>query len=283
MNSTVRVYLEKKRIATGKPWKGKFLQVYPEMKTFESEAQWRSHMYQSILSGIRFEVKEKEKEKENRKTEPVAAPVAPPPSPEPAESENWICGYCRLPAGNDHRLCICNGYRYSVAAWEKARIFPSLKKNPPIHTISLSPSLWAYESKFVKTLPAGKYYIGDLCYALHNALYDRIFGPKYNDGYYVMKNSPSHVFMMGGTGGDGEFRGSDGKNYAVDAGIIGIASESTLDPKKKPYDGGRLFTFTSPVKVNLKGSHFSFEGEHSNDPQLTIAIEDDYESYEESE
>lgn len=276
MNSTVRVYFENKRIATGKTWKDKFLQVYPEKKTFESEAVWRSHWYQSILSGIRFDVKIKVKSA-------PAAPAAPPPSPETVQPENWICGYCRLPAGNDHRMCICRGYRYSVEAWEKARIFPSSLKTQPTAALSLKPIDWMYQKQFTKTLPAGKYYIGDLCYALHDTLYEEVFGPSYHDGYFQMNTNPNHVFMMGSTGGDGEFRGSDGKKYAVDAGIIGIASESTLDPKKKPFNGGRLYTFSSPVKVNLKGSHFSFEGTNYNDPQLTITIEEDYESYEDSE
>lgn len=32
----------------------------------------------------------------------------------------WICPYCGLGPGNDHRMCICRGFNYSVAAWEEA-------------------------------------------------------------------------------------------------------------------------------------------------------------------
>jgi hypothetical protein len=63
MSSTVRAVLNEKRIATGKPWQNGFLQVYPEQKTFASEAEWRSQIYQSILSSLKFET-EVEEQKE---------------------------------------------------------------------------------------------------------------------------------------------------------------------------------------------------------------------------
>ncbi len=152
---------------------------------------------------------------------------------------------------------------------------------PPSQTLSLNPQSWTCQQEKKKaTLPPGKYYIGDLCYALDDTLYDKVFGPKYDVGLFVSKNNPAHVFMMGHTD-DGLFRGSDNKEYAVDAGIIGIASEATLDPKKAPYDGGSLYTFKSPVTVKLREDKFIFYGEDYNDPRLTIYIyEEDYEDSE---
>ena len=300
MSSTVRVFIEKKRIATGKPWKNQFLQVYPTKAVFPSEAEWRSAVYQSVLSSLRFEVKKIEKKASQPKPQPLpqpqpqasSAPVKqaaaiPPPSPKTNDVEqmDWVCGWCNKPAGNDHRMCICRGYQYSVEAWENGRIFP--KKTTPKATnspLSLEPKDWVRQGKSKATLPAGRYYIGDLCYALHDTLYDKVFGPCYDEGLFQSTKNPAHVFMMGGTGGDGTFSGSDGKEYSVDAGILGIAAEATLDPTKAPYEGGSLYTFTSPVNVALKGERFTFYGEKYTDPRISISLyEDEEDTYEDSE
>ncbi len=317
MSSTVRVYVNDKRIATGKIWKGQFLQVFPDKKTFASEADWRTAIYESLIPTIKFvttESKPPKKQKANEIVKPIpirAAPVKPEPAPvkpEPApvkpqpapvkpakkpvlnpESEDedeevgdnmWTCGYCRLPAGNDHRMCICKGYNYSVAAWEEGRIYPAKTKAKETIPLSKNSKDWTFERTSRATFPPGRYYIGDLCYALDDTLYDKVFGPQYRSGKYTMPNEPSHAFMMGDTGGDGEFRGTDGFNYPVDAGIIGIAAESTLDPAKAPYDGGRMYTFKGNVSVHCRNDKFRFSSDNYTDESLTIFItednEDDY-------
>jgi hypothetical protein len=57
--------------------------------------------------------------------EPPLEPL-PQPQPEPQiqtlSKKFWICAYCDLPLGNDHRPCICYGFEYSVDAWQKAAI-----------------------------------------------------------------------------------------------------------------------------------------------------------------
>lgn len=229
MSSSVRVYVNGKRVATAKPWGIAFLQVYPEQKTYASEAEWRSSVYQSVLASIRFEVEEK--------VESTPAPPAPPPT-------------------------------------------PASSPTPVRPKVSLNPKDWTYSKLHKTMLPAGKYYIGDLCYALDCTLYDKVFGPHYAKGLYTSLSNPNHVFMMDNTW-DGLYQGTDGKHYPVDAGIIGIASEATLDPKKAPYTGGSLYTFTSPVSVKLKDDKFIFYGEKYNDPRLTIYIQE--EDYEDSE
>ena len=311
------MYVNNKRVATGKAWNNQFLQLHPEKKTFASEAEWRSQIYQWILNSIWFHV---ETPKESKKTTPVKAitpvksstpvkaspPVIPsapvkPPKEKEGESDNWVCGYCCLPAGNDHRMCICNGYRYSVQLWEEGRIFPqkalssstptptpspvATQTQPVSDTVSLNPRDWSYTNKRKAVLPPGRYYIGDLCYALHDTLYHKVYGSEYEDGLYVSNLNPNHLFMMGGTGGDGIFSGSDGKEYCVDAGIIGIAAEATLDKSKDCFEEGSMFTFNSPVEVTFKfDDKFTFCGQDYRDPQLTIYMfEDEEETYEDSE
>jgi hypothetical protein len=303
MSSTVRVYVNEKRIATGKVWKGQFLQVFPEKKTFASEAEWRTAIYESLIPTIKFvttEAKVKKVVPKNSVNEivrpipirpvdikpapPVVKPaVKPVLNPESDEEDddtgNWKCGYCRLPAGNDHRMCICQGYNFSVRAWEEGRIYPKKKRSTTTNgEVSKNPQDWTYLKANKAIFPPGKYYIGDLCYALDDTLYDNVFGPQYRTGYYCMNDNTDHAFMMGDTGGDGEFQGTDGFKYPVDAGIIGIASESTLDADKVPYDSGKMYTFKGNVTMNSKYNKFTFESDNYSDPNITIYIYDDYES-----
>lgn len=78
------------------------------------------------------------------------------------------------------------------------------------------------------TLPAGTYYIGDLCYALDGDVYDNIWGKKhhYNDGLYVRNTDQAYFGMHRTESGDGVFKDENGKEFYVDAGHIGIASAS---------------------------------------------------------
>ena len=146
--------------------------------------------------------------------------------------------------------------------------------NPTVVTASKQD--WLHVKSLKSTLPPGTYYIGDLCYALDDYLYDHVFGPSYQVGKFVSAANPKHVFMMGHTT-DGLYHGTDGKEYAVDAGIIGIASVDTLNPKKAPYTGGSLYTFKSEVTVKLREDKFIFYGNDHTDPHLTIYIqEEDY-------
>ena len=75
---------------------------------------------------------------------------------------------------------------------------------------------------FTTRLPAGTYYIGDLCYALPDSVY---YGYWENTGFQMGRHKvDDYVFAVGNTyAGDGVYHGSDGKDYPVDAGIIGIA------------------------------------------------------------
>lgn len=43
----------------------------------------------------------------------------------------WICAYCHLGPGNDHRMCICRGFNYSVTAWEEAAGIHRLRRKSP--------------------------------------------------------------------------------------------------------------------------------------------------------
>lgn len=212
--ATVRVFFQNKRMATGKEWKGKFLQVYPSLKEYSSESVWRKEWEASLKKSISFQ-------------------KAPSPSPTPAPA-------------------------------------PSKKK------VNQTPA-WTYRNEVTCVAPAGTYYIGDLCYALSDKIYDNVFGSRgYEQGYY---SNGTSFFMVAGTAyGDGLYRGSDGYGYAVDAGIIGICSEDLIDTDSKSIGGGKIHTFTEPVRCYFTGGVFRFT---SGWNQLTIdtlgSEEDEYE------
>lgn len=77
---------------------------------------------------------------------------------------------------------------------------------------------------FSAELGPGKYFIGDICYALEEDTYSQIWGDKfqYEDGCYE-----DFGFAVAGTMyGDGYYNGTDGVSYGVDAGVLGITNIS---------------------------------------------------------
>ena len=117
---------------------------------------------------------------------------------------------------------------------------------------------YQYSKNTTATLPAGRYYIGDLCYALKRSVYMDVFGGNgngYLSGHYKMDDGE---FLVDRTAwGDGSYFGSNNYAYGVDAAIIGIANISICCPEKDVY-GGTLHTFTEPVKCSFKNGRFEF-------------------------
>lgn len=68
------------------------------------------------------------------------------------------------------------------------------------------------------------FYVGDVCYVLGDALYHGVWGKQhgYEDGS-VQDPETNRVFAVAGTAhGDGQYAGSDGTSFSVDAGVIGL-------------------------------------------------------------
>jgi len=135
---------------------------------------------------------------------------------------------------------------------------------------------WSIGNKmaFVYDIPAGTYYIGDLCYALSDDIYDNIFGGTgYCSGIYEEK-ATKRVFLVSNTAfGDGMYPGSDGKEFGVDAGIIGICSVSLME---KSGNGGHVYTFKTPVRCKFAAGRFFFT---SQDKSLVIDTTGDDDAY----
>lgn len=87
---------------------------------------------------------------------------------------------------------------------------------------------------FSAELGPGKYFIGDICYALQKDTYSQIWGHKfeYEDGCY----EDFGFAVVGTMYGDGCYIGNDGVSYCVDAGVLGITNIS----KQQRYDEDEL-------------------------------------------
>ena len=102
------------------------------------------------------------------------------------------------------------------------------------------------------TLPAGKYYVGDLCYVLHSEweelldLYCNENGDLI-DGEFQLKDG--RRFAIYSTAyGDGYYNDDHGRGYSVDAGCIGciLLSDIDIDNEKNYLSGGQVIDFPFP-------------------------------------
>ena len=110
------------------------------------------------------------------------------------------------------------------------------------------------------TMPAGRYYIGDLCYVMHDAwdeCVDLFFPPNEQgfprgvDGEFALKDG--RRFASFGTAyGDGEYRSNIGTSHSVDSGSIGcIRVEDIRDNTHSDIEElGAIVEFDQPFEVS---------------------------------
>ena len=83
--------------------------------------------------------------------------------------------------------------------------------------------------------PAGKYYIGDICYALSDAVYQDQWGKRlsYETGTHTFKhNNEQGIISVNSTAyGDGAYTDGE-REFLVDSGTIGIIPFNLCDQKK---------------------------------------------------
>ena len=122
------------------------------------------------------------------------------------------------------------------------------------------------------TMPAGRYYIGDLCYVMHpewdeccNLFFPADHPPKGVEGEFTLKDGRRFA-SFATAWGDGEYRSSIGTNHSVDAGLIGcIRVEDIRDNTYSDIEQlGAIVEFTEPFEVStdyglLKFGHVLIE------------------------
>lgn len=138
------------------------------------------------------------------------------------------------------------------------------------------------------TMPAGKYWIGDLCYVLHSEWHEvcdlTISNDESLDGEFNLKDG--RRFAIFGTAyGDGSYKDQVGKEYGVDAGIIGCILLDSIDLTNKDNDLelGHIYDFdhsfqpySSEGKIHF--SHLTIDTNPEDEDEDEYG-EDDYSDY----
>ena len=116
------------------------------------------------------------------------------------------------------------------------------------------------------SMPAGEYYIGDLCYVMDDEEWNEfcsitIDGMKCIDGEFSLKDG--RRFATYGTAyGDGVYHDQYGHSYAVDAGLIGCIL--TKDIKAEKYENlldlGAVMTFDNSFVTSGGRGEKDWEG-----------------------
>lgn len=124
------------------------------------------------------------------------------------------------------------------------------------------------------TLPAGEYYIGDPCYVIEE-------WPAFLDVFEVAEDNDEDVFEYKGRNvfvhhtmhGDGLYDGSDGHEYGVDSGLIGVVPIGLVT---KNGDGGlgMRYKFDTPFTVAHSNGTFYID---------TLVINTDPDPYSDQE
>lgn len=101
----------------------------------------------------------------------------------------------------------------------------------------------------MNTMPAGRYYVGDLCYVMHDVwdeVCDLMFPNSYNGrgkyGKFTLKDG--RQFAVYSTAyGDGLYYDGMDRKYPVDAGVIGCILESDIRDPDPWKQGGNYMDF----------------------------------------
>lgn len=101
-------------------------------------------------------------------------------------------------------------------------------------------------------LPAGKYYVGDLCYVMSpqwDEVCSTIFGDLDSTGEFQLENGirfASHSTYAG----DGNYKDLSGREYPVDAGLIGCIRLEDINDKEADLEGGNIIDFPAPFETS---------------------------------
>jgi len=130
-------------------------------------------------------------------------------------------------------------------------------------------------------MPAGTYWIGDLCYVMHDEWDEfcelTIKGNQCVDGEFQLKDG--RRFAQYHTAyGDGTYADEDGSEYGVDAGLLGCIMVKDIDDAKPENDLGlgHVVTFNYPFHTESVNGKIAFG-------HILIDTDPPYEDEEEDE
>lgn len=101
-------------------------------------------------------------------------------------------------------------------------------------------------------MPAGRYYIGDLCYVMHPQWDEfcqiTISGHNVEDGEFQLKNGVRFASLCT-LYGDGCYEDQLGGSYPVDAGLIGCIRVEDISDEKADFNLGNVVEFHDEFEV----------------------------------
>ena len=117
----------------------------------------------------------------------------------------------------------------------------------------------------MNTMPAGRYYVGDLCYVMHDAWTEAVdlMFPSAAEGYKsvegVMKLKDGRQFAIFSTAyGDGYYSDNLGNDYPVDAGSIGCIRVEDIKDDTADIGLGNVIDFDQDFVVESDGENLKF-------------------------
>lgn len=134
-------------------------------------------------------------------------------------------------------------------------------------------------------MPAGRYYIGDLCYVM-SAQWEEvcnitIFGSSVEDGEFQLENGVRFASLCT-MYGDGHYYDQIGNRYPVDAGLIGCVRVEDIHDTEARLELGAVIEFQHDFEVTSENGLLTFghieinTGDEEDDDQ-----EDDHDDDEE--
>jgi hypothetical protein len=128
-----------------------------------------------------------------------------------------------------------------------------------------------------QTYPAGKYYIGDICYALSSTVYELQWGQKHNYAigtHEVTYKDITNTFTVNSTKwGDGLYLDElSSMDFIVDSGTIGIVPInlcSSKNIKDGKIEGGHIIESSTPIEFNSQDGIFVI-GYNGNSDMIII-------------
>jgi hypothetical protein len=110
-------------------------------------------------------------------------------------------------------------------------------------------------------MPAGRYYVGDLCYVMHD-VWDEfcdltIDDNRVNDGVFTLADGRRFATFTT-KWGDGYYKDNFGRGYGVDAGLIGCILESDICDPAPSISGGQIIDFKEDFEVDSVDGEIMF-------------------------
>lgn len=136
------------------------------------------------------------------------------------------------------------------------------------------------------TMPAGRYYVGDLCYVIRDRSdWDAVVANAFPDdgdgrgvdGEFTLPDGRRYA-MFSTAYGDGTYTDAEGRRYLVDAGSIGcirLEDIRDLDDERIFFDGGQIIEFPIPFECDSNGFLITFGHVYINTGDSDY--DDDYE------